>query len=469
MEKLIELFTSHYGCAPEKIEPLRGAGSNRKYFRMHLNNISVIGTEGCERQENEAFLELDRFFKKHHLPVPEVIAVSDDSTVYIQQDLGDDSLYKLIMRPGVTSDEAYGLLKDTLTVLAGFHAAGVKGLDLDKCYPRKAMDRMSVMWDLYYFKYCFLKLAGVNVYEVALEKEFDKICDVVATEKSNSLILRDFQSRNVMIHHGQPFVIDFQGARMGNPFYDVASFLWQARIALPDVLKWQLAREYVDAAGQLGLLYDSEWPRQLKLMALFRMLQVLGAYGFRGLHEHKAEFVTNIPTAIENALNLIEELSADEFPYLKSVLTQLSADSRFISAPSTDRLTVKVYSFSYKKGIPEDFTGNGGGFVFDCRAIHNPGRYDEYKQLTGLDAPVREFLENDGEVLTFLDSCYSLVDNAVSRYVKRGFTNLSVSFGCTGGRHRSVYSAQAMAQHIASLFDVDVVLIHREQNIIERL
>lgn len=133
-------------------------------------------------------------------------------------------------------------------------------------------------------------------------------------------------------------------------------------------------------------------------------------------------------------------------------------------------LTVTIYSFSFKKGIPEDNSGNGGGYVFDCRSTHNPGKYDEYKQLTGLDQPVIDFLEKDGEILEFLSSVYTLVDHHVARFLERGFEHLQVSFGCTGGQHRSVYSAQHTAEHIKEKFPtVSIELIHRERGIQQTL
>jgi hypothetical protein len=275
---------------------------------------------------------------------------------------------------------------------------------------------------------------------------------------------RDFQSRNVMIKDGQPYFIDFQGGRRGPLHYDVASFLWQARANFSDELRAELLEDYIGALKELREINADEFRKQLKHFVLFRTLQVLGAYGFRGSFEKKPHFLQSIPFALKNLRQLLhEDMSA--YPYLAEILRQLCDLEQFQDRAPSQHLVVKVYSFSYKKGIPYDDSGNGGGFVFDCRALHNPGRYAQYAKLTGLDQPVIDFLEEDGEVQPFLEQAYQLVDASVQRYKERGFTSLMVSFGCTGGQHRSVYTAQKMAEHIHQKFDVEVQLIHREQNI----
>ena len=466
MQRLVTLYTATFGKKPHDIKPLAGAGSSRSYYRLLGNDsTSVIGTVGDDVRENEAYIAFSRHFSQRGLPVPELLAVSADSTAYLQQDLGDTSLYDVVRLKGVESKECRQLLEESLNLLARFHAQASAGAPLGSCYPRPRLDEQAVTWDLNYFKCCFLKPVSARLDEEKLECTFNVIRSLVlADEAEEVLLLRDFQSRNIMVHDGHPYVIDFQGARSGNRFYDVASFLWQARLGLTDGLKWELAKVYISALKGEGVEVPSDWAKQLRVMALFRILQVLGAYGFRGLYEKKAQFVTSIRQAALSALGLLEELADDRLAYLKELLSGVAKDERFILAKQ-GCLTVTVTSFSFKKGIPEDYSGNGGGFVFDCRALHNPGRYDPYKKLTGLDRPVIEFLENDGGILHFLDHCYALVDVSVAKYIERGFTNLSVSFGCTGGQHRSVYSAQKMAEHIAAKFNCKVKLLHREQHI----
>ena len=469
MEEFSTLYKSIFGQEPDSIKPLSAAGSSRRYFRLSGLPSVVVGTYGDNQLENKAFVYLSNHFKTKDLPVPSVLAVSDDGKRYIQDDLGDKSLYDFIACNGAEDPDTFSLMVEALRGLADVQVKGADGIEWNRCFPRPAMDRRAIMWDLNYFKYCFLKSTGIEFDEEALENEMIHLCDVVEGDNLMGLMLRDFQSRNIMIHNSRPYIIDFQGARKGPLLYDVASFLWQARIALSHEQRLKLAEKYVAQMKSLGVDVGADWLQRLQTMALFRMIQVLGAYGFRGLQQQKAQFVTAIPTALNNALSLINSLPHCNLDYMKSLLTEVAALPQFKAEKNVGRLTVKVYSFSYKKGIPTDYSGNGGGFVFDCRALHNPGRYDEYKRLTGRDKPVIDFLETDGEILDFLKSCSEIVDRSVARYVKRGFTNLSVSFGCTGGQHRSVYSAEWMAHHIAEHFDCNVQLIHREQNITENL
>jgi hypothetical protein len=320
------------------------------------------------------------------------------------------------------------------------------------------------MWDLNYFKYCFLKATGLDFEEDKLEDDFQRMADVLMRSQSSTFMYRDFQSRNVMIKDGEPWFIDFQGGRKGPFYYDVASFLWQAKANLPDAFRKDLLKEYLDSLRKYQPIDENYFNEQLRHFVLFRTLQVLGAYGFRGYFEKKPHFMQSVPFAIANLRELLT-VPYKEYPYMTELLRRLVNMKQFTDELSKHQLTVKVMSFAYKKGIPNDVTGNGGGFVFDCRGVNNPGKYDRYKPFTGLDKQVIQFLEDDGEILKFLEHCYALVDASVTRYLERGFTNLMVSFGCTGGQHRSVYSAQHMAEHLHKKFNIKVELVHREQDI----
>jgi hypothetical protein len=324
----------------------------------------------------------------------------------------------------------------------------------------------SVMWDLNYFKYCFLKITGLEFQEDELENAFVRFADQLLRFASSTFMYRDFQSRNVMVLNDEISFIDFQGGRRGPLAYDVASFLWQAKAQYPVDLKNHLIEVYLDELMKIYPMDANDFRQQLKLFVLFRTLQVLGAYGFRGYIERKAHFLESVPFAIENLKDMLIDWPGEK-DYLYDVLSDMVHLPRFKKIEPRDYLTIKVYSFSYKKGIPEDLTGNGGGFVFDCRAVHNPGKYDEYKKLTGMDQPVKDFLEKDGEILEFLKNAKALVEPSVERYIKRGFSDLMMSFGCTGGQHRSVYSAQKMAEYLAGKYGVKVELIHREQQKIQ--
>ncbi|MDE7144878.1 MAG: phosphotransferase, partial [Duncaniella sp.] len=339
-----------------------------------------------------------------------------------------------------------------------------------KCYPVAEFDSHAILWDLNYFKYCFLNTHAVPYREDLLEADFKVMARRLSENKFGTFMYRDFQSRNVMIKDNSPYFIDFQGGRRGPCEYDVVSFLWQAKAAFPQSLRDELIDVYIDSAQRYADLKADIFKSGLREFVLLRTLQVLGAYGFRGNFERKTHFLQSIPLALRNLSELLES-PFEQYPYLCSILHRmldvcLGQNIKMECGNSKSNLTVTVTSFSYKRGIPEDCSGNGGGFVFDCRAMENPGRYDEYKSLTGLDIPVIDFLENKGEIQAFLENCYGLVDPAVKRYDERGFTSLMINFGCTGGQHRSVYSAQHTAEHIKKHFpNVDVHLIHREQNI----
>ena len=501
MQKLLELYKKWSGAEPQQTEKLAGAGSNREYYRLTAaDGTSVVGCVGTSRDENHAFVYLAKHFAKRQLPVPQVLAVSDDELRYLQTDLGTVSLFDAI-RGGREAGGRYTLkeqelLKRTIRQLPNIQLRGARELDFTNCYPQPEFDTNSVLFDLNYFKYCFLKATELDFHELKLEADFRLLAkDLTEADDEQCFLYRDFQARNVMLTNNQePYFIDFQGGRRGPYYYDLASFLWQASAKYPHKLRRELVYEYYNALKQYTEVpTPHRFVERLSLFVLFRQLQVLGAYGFRGYFERKAHFIESIPPAIQNIRELLDERDFP-YPYLTDILSRLTEMPRFQYVEATASralnpykphpqdgpatfskydaqgpLVVRVFSFSYTKGIPEDESGNGGGYVFDCRSTHNPGRYEPYKQLTGLDEPVIRFLEDDGEILTFLDSVYKLADAHVRRYIQRGFTSLMFCFGCTGGQHRSVYSAQHLAEHIHEKFGIEVRICHREQKITQTL
>lgn len=471
---LSQLFTQATGKKSGEQIALTASGSNRRYYRIYSDDkqTSLIGVQGTSRDENHAFLMMDKHFLAQGLNVPRVLAVSDDEMAYVQEDLGDTLLFNYIAdgrKTGVFCESEKAMLRKTIRALAQFQIRAAEQFDFRVCYPQPEFNLRSIRWDLNYFKYCFLKATGLEFQEDKLENEFERLAYILLQQKQmNAFMYRDFQSRNVMIAEKDgeliPYFIDFQGGRRGPMYYDVASFLWQAKANFHDELRHELIEEYLDELSTFMPVDKQEFYATLRHFVLFRTMQVLGAYGFRGYFEKKPHFLQSIPYAIENLRRLLKD-AADDYPYLIEVLHEMTEMKQFKEVSVRKPLVVKVYSFSYKKGIPADDSGNGGGFVFDCRAVNNPGKYERYTYFTGMDEPVIKFLEQDGEILPFLDSAYKLVDASVKRYIDRGFRNLMVSFGCTGGQHRSVYAAEKMAEHLNTKFGVEVQLIHREQNV----
>jgi aminoglycoside/choline kinase family phosphotransferase len=465
-ESLNKLYQLHTGFRPDEIMELSSSGSNRRYFRLY-GKKTLIGVSGTSEEENSAFIYMADHFRKKGLPVPEVLQYSDNKIFYLQEDLGDISLFKAIgkgRRIGGFDENERSLLRKTISLLPAIQVSGAEGMDFSYCYPQPEFNLRSVLWDLNYFKYCFLKPVGIDFHEDKLEDDFLKLSDVLLVSPSETFLYRDFQSRNVMIKAEEPWFIDFQGGRKGPVYYDVASFLWQAKANFPEDLRNELQDVYMQALKEYLPVEETSFRRQLRHHVIFRMLQVLGAYGFRGYFEKKSHFIQSVPFAIDNLRRLLHD-DYPEYPYLCNVLKKLTELPQFFDDTQQSALVVKVISFAYKEGIPDDPTGNGGGFVFDCRGINNPGRYEHYMHFTGLDNPVIRFLENDGEITPFLEHIYDIVDSAVERYLDRGFIHLMVCFGCTGGRHRSVYSAQRLAEHLHRKFGIRIHLTHREQNI----
>ncbi len=477
MEDILRhLFESFSGKTPESCKEMNSSGSNRRYFRLCAGDVSAVGVIGTSREENEAFCTIGKHFLSKGIPVPKVLAVSQDGMAYIQEDLGDASVYQAVAggrENGDYSSSDKALLCKVMECLPAIQFRGAEGLDWSKCYPEPAFGPRTILFDLNYFKYCFLKATGLEFNEVRLQEDFEKLKEDLLCDIGQTFMYRDFQARNVMLKDGAPYFIDFQGGRRGPIHYDVASFIWQARARYPEALKQEMLSAYIKALRvYIPDLDEEEFKEKLRLFVLFRCLQTLGAYGFRGYFERKPHFLASVPYAIDNLRQILSKPFGN-YPYLNEVLSGLVNLPQFPSGSEDikgDRsLEVCIYSFSYKKGIPADDSGNGGGYVFDCRAVHNPGKYEFYRQFNGMDKEVIKFLEDDGEVLTFLDNIYGLVDAHVKRFIERGFTHLQVCFGCTGGQHRSVYCAEHLAAHLAGKFGVRVRLIHRELNIEKEL
>ncbi len=467
MNELETLFRQQTSEKLLSKEELSASGSNRRYFRLESKNTSIIGVAGTSVEENHAFICMARHFKEKGLPVPELLSQTEDGRFYIQEDLGDTLLFDYIAegrKTGVFHENEKEMLRKTMRKLPALQVLGAKDFDFSVCYPQPEFNERSIFWDLNYFKYSFLKSTGLDFQENRLEDDFSRLSQVLLRSKTDTFMYRDFQSRNVMIKDNEPYFIDFQGGRKGPLFYDVASFIWQAKAQYNSELRQELLQTYLDALKELMPVDEADFREQLKHFVLFRTLQVLGAYGFRGYFEKKPHFLQSIPFALENLRSILQD-KFSEFPYLLQILKQMTELKQFREVDVRKPLVVKIYSFSFKKGIPQDDSGNGGGFVFDCRAVNNPGKYERYAHFTGLDESVIQFLEEDGEILHFLEHSFELTDASVKRYKDRGFTNLMISFGCTGGQHRSVYSAQKAAEHINETFGVEVQLIHREQNI----
>jgi aminoglycoside/choline kinase family phosphotransferase len=470
--KIVELYHTWASVEPESITFVPGSGSYRKYYRLEGIRNSVIGVFNEDRKENDAFISFSQKFNQHKLPVPEVHATDSSGQFYLLSDLGDLTLFSYLSgnRSGNPSgaedfpEEMIEIYRKVIGFLPLFQVVVGKELDYSKCYPRQKFDSQSMMWDLNYFKYYFLKLAKVPFDEQKLEDDFQTLVHFLLGAGADHFMYRDFQSRNIMLVKGEPWFIDYQGGRKGPLQYDIASLLYDAKASIPELVRELLLEYYLDLLSKYFPVDRKSFHQYYTGFVLIRILQALGAYGFRGYYENKPHFLKSIPFAISNLQYLLDTKSLPvPLPMLREVLEKIIVNPSFRSFKETDnQLMVKVLSFSYKTGIPADDSGNGGGFVFDCRALPNPGRFEEYLSFTGNDQLVIDFLEKEPEVGEFLNHACSLVDQSIRTYIERGFTRLTVSFGCTGGQHRSVYCACELAKHIHSKFGVTVDLQHTE-------
>jgi aminoglycoside/choline kinase family phosphotransferase len=467
---LSELFEQWSGGKASSVTKLAQSGSNRVYYRLSNATHSAIGTHSPDKKENRAFIQFTKHFWNKGLCVPELYVVAEDKGIYIQQDLGDTALYQLLPTEGKSfSEDLVDLYKKIIRHLTLIQVKGGEDLDYSICYPRQAFDRQSMEWDLHYFKNFFLKLADIPFDEQALEDDFDRLITFLLQADCNHFLFRDFQSRNIMVSGNEPYFIDYQGGRKGALQYDLASLLFQAKGNIPHNIREELLNYYLDQVELLVRVDRKSFIKYYYGYVLIRCLQAMGAYGFRGLFERKEHFIASIPFAMKNVAWWLENVQIPvEMPELRKCLREMVNSRQFEpfdkSKGAQSPLVVRVTSFSYKKtSYPKDDTSNGGGFAFDCRAIENPGRYEEYKKLTGRDKPVIEFLKQQSSMTAFLQHTFALVDASVENYIERGFENLGVNFGCTGGQHRSVYSADALAKHLTDKYGIKVVLEHIEQ------
>ncbi len=463
-KKLIRLFENYCGEKIILFTQLPESGSSRKYFRLISKSQSVIGVYNPDKRENSAFIYLTKHFHKQKLNIPKIFKTDLENGFYLLEDLGDITLFSLLNKDRNSSSlnlEIY--YRCVIDQLLKFQIIGNKGLNYKYCYPRAAFDSQSIKWDLNYFKYYFAKLLNLQFDEQKLENDFDLLSNYLLKSDSNYFMYRDFNSRNIMIKNNELYFIDYQGGRKGPLQYDIASLLFDSKANLSSSLRKKLLAYYIDSLSNLLTINKQNFNKYYYPFVLIRLLQMFGAYGYRGYYEGKAHFLKSIPYAVKNLESILPEIEL-KIPELKTILKKIiSSDfnKQFnIKNSTSDKLTVRINSFSYRDRIPPDYTGNGGGFVFDCRAIPNPGRLEKYKQLTGKDKAVNDFLDSQSEAQKFLKESFDIVEQSIVNYTGNKWTDLMVNYGCTGGQHRSVYCAEKLAKHLRKKYDIVVKLTH---------
>lgn len=462
-----KLFEEHFEAKADHVEALAVSGSDRRYFRITGGKISAIATYNTNVAENNTYFYFTELFRKHGINVPEVYKINKDRRAYLQQDLGKVSLFDIVTKEGYT-EPVRKLYHKALAQLAKVQWIAGREADYKQCFAAKQFDEKAIMSDLLYFKYYFADLQGVPYDRSELMSEMELLSKELGRVQPQTLMFRDFQSRNIMVHDGKIFFIDFQGSMQGPPQYDIASLLWQARAQLPGAWKEDLLNGYISALNDLHVprMDEIHFRRGYVQFVLMRLLQVLGSYGFRGLLQHKAHFIASIGPALKNLeVFLAGHPQTPAYPEMRSLLEKISSpemQDKYTTPANSEKpkLVVQINSFSYKTGMPKATGVHGGGYVFDCRGILNPGRYAAYKHLTGNDELVRQFLERETRMPDFLNYVYGLVSINVDDYIARGFEQLSVSFGCTGGQHRSVYAANQLGNYLQTRYNLDVVITH---------
>lgn len=467
MDVLKTLFEQHFHSPAERVQPLQGelGGSGRKIIRLSNQKASAIGILYGVREENAAFLSFSKHFRGHGLPVPEIYGEDLDHGAYLEEDLGDTTLFEFLSKNRKNDEiapEVIDAYKKVVATLPRFQVQAGCDLDYSVCYPCASFDRQSINWDLNYFKYYFLRLAGIPFSESALEKDFGLLTDFLLSANCDYFLYRDFQSRNMMLRNGEPFFVDYQGGRKGALQYDIASLLYDAKADLPPEIRQQLLDHYLEGLGNYVKIGREAFLRHYYAYVYVRILQALGAYGFRGFYERRAHFLQSVPYALKNIRWLLHHAELPiELPTLMTAFKNMLGSEKLQGlASEADHLTVRIYSFSFHKGLPKDESGNGGGFVFDGRSLPNPGREERFKSLTGKDQPVIDYLNQHENVHQFLAGVMSLVDVTVSSYERRKFKSLMISFGCTGGQHRSVFLAEQLAKWLRARNGLEVQVRH---------
>jgi len=469
VDVLKKLFEQHFHAPPERVLALQGelGGSGRKIIRLANERDRAIGILYGVREENAAFLAFSKHFRRHGLPVPEIYADDLAHGAYLEEDLGDTTLFEFLSknRTGVNiAPQVVEAYRKVVAVLPRFQVEAGRDLNYSVCYPNPSFDRQSIAWDLNYFKYYFLRLAGILFNEQALEDDFSRLTEFLLAAPRDYFLYRDFQSRNIMLRNRDPYFVDYQGGRKGALQYDIASLLYDAKADLPPELRQQLLDHYLDRLSSFITLDREVFLRHYYAYVYIRIMQALGAYGFRGFYERRVHFLQSVPYALKNLRWLLHNVRLPiPLPALMNAFKDmLSSEKLQALATDADNLVVRIFSFSFHQSLPTDETGNGGGFIFDGRSLPNPGREERFKLLTGKDTPVIDYLNQQETVHQFLASVYSLVDSSLSSYQQRGFKNLMISFGCTGGQHRSVFLAEQLAKRLRSRNGLEVVVRHLE-------
>lgn len=468
-EILLGLFKEWSGNDKMEIARLPQAGSDRLYYRISAGEKTAIGVYSSDINESEAFLYFTNHFEKNGIQVPHVISSDLKSGCYLISDLGNKALFDYLEPNGLNTlltDETKQLYQKAIAALPCIQVKAAEGMDFSKCYPSSTFDSRAMKWDLNYFKYYFLRLLKIPFNEVRLEDDFETLIDFLLQAESGFFMYRDFQARNIMIHHNEPWFIDYQGGRRGPLQYDLASILFQVKANLPYDFRDEMLQWYIENLKKYKEVDVKSFGEYYFGFVLLRLLQVMGAYGFRGYYERKSHFLKSIPYAISSLRWLLKNHTfKPEMPELMLALTRLTEmEVEIPEHNDLNYLCVEVNSFSFKNGPPPDYSGNGGGYVFDCRSLHNPGRYHAYKHLSGMDEEVISFLAKEKSIEYFFQNVCNLVDESVSTYIQRGFTHLQINFGCTGGQHRSVYMTEKLAGYLRQKYDIKVIVTHCEKN-----
>ena len=471
---LVEVCNQRFESGIKKIESLRESGSARQYYRIFLESSTAILCVSANTRENKTFIHLSHFLYKNGISVPEIYAVSNNYECYLLEDVGNEDFLQLLS--GLERNENLKrFIGDIISQLVSFQQLPPNSWK--EIVEFQPLDEELISYDCCYALDNFFRVCGKVFDEENLIAEFAALQEKLMAYPQPlwGLMFRDFQSRNIMIRE-MPYFIDYQSSRRGPGIYDLVSFAWQAKANFSVQERSMIVDLYIGELKKRGIDAEEAVRINLPYWAMFRILQTLGAYGLRGLKEGKRHFIDSIPAAITNIKYLKEKGLLADYPEIEAIAERLEAwqeknkDKSVKKAGEENGLTIRVFSFSYKKGYPDDESGNGGGFIFDCRGMHNPGRYEEYKQKTGLDREVIEFLEERGEARRFVETCVELTIPTIKRYIARGFTSLLVGFGCTGGQHRSVFCAEGYAKKISELFpEVKIITEHREQNIVTQM